>query len=122
MRLLGGYAGVGEPDPNLRDIKAFETILSADLFGDDIPPFLNHDDNTFHVVTYDGPAPSLLDGVTVEGGLSNGDDQDGAAIAQHGGQLAIESCTFRYNLAFRGGAIFTTVGSIALTRLRDETA
>jgi parallel beta-helix repeat protein/predicted outer membrane repeat protein len=34
--LKGGYAGVGEPDPNLRDIEGHETVLSGDLAGDDV--------------------------------------------------------------------------------------
>ena len=34
--LKGGYAGVGTPDPNARDIELYETILSGDLAGDDV--------------------------------------------------------------------------------------
>ena len=33
--LRGGYAGCGAPDPNARDVRLFETILSGDLAADD---------------------------------------------------------------------------------------
>jgi len=35
VSIKGGYAGFGQPDPNARDINAYETILSGDLNGDD---------------------------------------------------------------------------------------
>src|SRR3972149_5584392 len=35
VSLIGGYAGLGEPDPNIRNIQLYETILSGDLNGDD---------------------------------------------------------------------------------------
>jgi hypothetical protein len=37
MSLLGGYAGVRASDPNARDCKSYETILSGDLLGNDAP-------------------------------------------------------------------------------------
>ena len=36
VNLSGGYAGVLEDDPNIRDIELYETILSGDLKGNDI--------------------------------------------------------------------------------------
>ena len=36
VTLKGGYAGLGEPDPNARDIQLYETILSGDLNGNDV--------------------------------------------------------------------------------------
>ena len=35
VTLNGGYAGLGQPDPNARDIEFYETILSGDLNSDD---------------------------------------------------------------------------------------
>jgi len=32
---MGGYAGLGEKNPDARDVKLFETILSGDLLGND---------------------------------------------------------------------------------------
>jgi hypothetical protein len=74
VQLLGGYAGVGAVDPNLRDIVAYPTILSGDLAGDDVevrdPSKLANNptrsDNSWWVVNIAGPA--LLDGVTITGG------------------------------------------------------
>ncbi len=35
VALRGGYAGMGQPDPDERDVALYETILSGDLAGDD---------------------------------------------------------------------------------------
>ena len=35
VTLRGGYTGIAEPDPDARDVAAYETILSGDLNGDD---------------------------------------------------------------------------------------
>ncbi len=40
VALHGGYAGLGAPDPDLRDINSNATILSGDLNGDDDPQWL----------------------------------------------------------------------------------
>ena len=37
VAVRGGFAGVAAPDPNVRDVVLYETILSGDLAGDDIP-------------------------------------------------------------------------------------
>ena len=37
IAMRGGFAGIAAPDPNARDIVLYETILSADLAGDDLP-------------------------------------------------------------------------------------
>ena len=34
--LAGGYAGLGEADPNEWDVERYETILCGDLHGDDV--------------------------------------------------------------------------------------
>ena len=51
VALHGGYAGLGAADPDLRDIALYETILSADLLGDDEPGFGNNVENCYHVLT-----------------------------------------------------------------------
>ncbi|MEN6575806.1 MAG: hypothetical protein ABFD90_05630, partial [Phycisphaerales bacterium] len=37
MSLLGGYAGLAGEDPNARDIRSYQTVLSGDLLGNDAP-------------------------------------------------------------------------------------
>ena len=51
VAIKGGYAGYGAPDPNDRDVTAYETILSGDLAGDDGPDFANNEENTCHIIT-----------------------------------------------------------------------
>jgi hypothetical protein len=51
VSLKGGYAGLGEPDPNERAINKYETTLSGDLDGDDGSNFDDYDENSYHVVT-----------------------------------------------------------------------
>ena len=73
--IYGGYAGVFEPNPDLRDPQLFETILSGDLAGDDGPDFENYGDNSYHVVTASGTDhTALLDGLTVTAGNADGDE------------------------------------------------
>ena len=37
IAIYGGYAGCGAPDPDERDLRVYETVLSGDLNGDDVP-------------------------------------------------------------------------------------
>ena len=37
VAIRGGYAGLGEPDPDARDVELHETILTGDLLGNDDP-------------------------------------------------------------------------------------
>ncbi len=37
VAVVGGYAGWDKPAPNARDVRRYETILSGDLNGNDIP-------------------------------------------------------------------------------------
>ena len=37
VALKGGFAGLGASDPNARDIARYESVLSGDLAGDDVP-------------------------------------------------------------------------------------
>ncbi len=118
VRVIGGYAGIGASDPNLRDILAFPTILSGDLAGNDTdvraPDELadgpTRKDNSSIVVILMGSA--VLDGVTITGGhapvvhleeanldlaLSGG----GARVSGPGN--VIRDCVFRTNFASGGG-------------------
>ena len=46
VTILGGFAGLGAPDPDARDVDGFPTVLSGDLAGDDGPEFTNREDNS----------------------------------------------------------------------------
>jgi hypothetical protein len=104
----GGFAGHGQPDPDARDVVAYETILSGDLNANDLWSLLFRDDNSYHVVT--GPAsepPALLDGFTVTAGQADGPypHHYGGGLYNLGGKLDIVNATFRGNTAVWGGGI-----------------
>ncbi|MHC4474857.1 MAG: hypothetical protein ACYTEL_04385 [Planctomycetota bacterium] len=118
VTLKGGYAGDGEPDPNARDITNYETILSGDLDGDDVPvgdpcDLLSHPnraENSYHVVTGDGAdASAVLDGFTITAGNGNGAsgpaDAGGGLYSNDSTQVLL-NCTFVANSAGHGGGMF----------------
>jgi len=138
VTLKGGYAGLGEPDPNVRDVELYETILSGDLNGDDIQVDVeevadledfsdepSRAENSYHVVTGSGTDDSAaLDGFTITAGNANGpkgpkDDpykfQSGAGMYNISGSLIVANCTFTMNAAFNGGGIFNYDCSMTLT-------
>ena len=59
ISLMGGYAGYGEPNPDIRDIGLYETVLSGDLDGNDVQVLDLYDlldeptrgENCYNVVT-----------------------------------------------------------------------
>ncbi len=120
VSIKGGYAGYGQPDPNARDVHAYETILSGDLDGNDIDvndlwDLWNEptrDENSYHVVTgYQtdtmDATTDLLDGFTISGGNAN----DSSYPNKYGGGMFCNSdatlvnCTFTGNSARKGGGI-----------------
>ena len=115
--IRGGYAGFGEPAPDMRDIEMYETILSGDLLGNDIdvneawdvwrePSYV---DNSYHVVTGSGTnSTAELDGFTITGGCANDTVPDGtdngdvlltsgAGMCNDSGSPKVANCTFRKN-------------------------
>jgi len=109
--LKGGYAGIGEPDPDARDIKIYQTILSGDLNGDDGPNFTNSSENSYHVVTGSRTdATAILDGFIVCAGHADGSsfpDYCGGGMYTTFGNPTVVNCTFRGNYGFdRGGGMF----------------
>jgi predicted outer membrane repeat protein len=122
VAIKGGYAGFGEPDPDVRDINVYKTVLSGDLNGDDVevkdPCDLLTDpsraDNCYHVVTaieigYYGPdTNTILDGFTITGGNADGQEPDwelGAGGGMHNRHSfpAVLNCTFIENSARSSG-------------------
>ncbi|MCI0362778.1 MAG: right-handed parallel beta-helix repeat-containing protein, partial [Phycisphaerales bacterium] len=126
LTLAGGYAGVGAPDPDGRNIENFQSILSGDINGDDEPGFINNAENVYHVLTASGvDSSAVLDGFLVREGNANiGDDGlildggstttmlGGALFTESGGPI-VRSCQFTANWARFGGAIYAR-GAISL--------
>ena len=125
VTILGGFAGLGSLDPNRRDFALYETVLSGDLAGDDVPIADPCDlfreptraENSLAVVTAGACSRSaVLDGFTIRSG--NATRSARLDFAQRGGGLflsyygadccpSIRDCTFSGNCAYHGGAVFT---------------
>ncbi|MHC4416939.1 MAG: right-handed parallel beta-helix repeat-containing protein, partial [Planctomycetota bacterium] len=107
----GGYAGPGTPNPDERDIDAYQSTLSGDLAGNDGPNFTNYDENSFHVLTGSGTdTTAVLDGFTIRAGHANGPvwpalGTGGAGMLNNAGSPTVHNCTFVANWAqgFGGG-------------------
>lgn len=90
-RIMGGYAGVGATNPDLRDINAFPTVLSGEI------GTAAADDNCYHVVTGDASTiESVLSGLTITRGYAT-DGMEAGGIYQVGGSLVIEQCEIADN-------------------------
>ncbi len=109
VRIFGGFAG-GESSPDARPaFGTAESILSADLLGDDATGGSNAE-NSFHVVrTNSTDSTAVLDGFTCSGGRSNGsgtnNDRGGGILCVSGVSPTIRNCVFINNsCTFGGGA------------------
>jgi hypothetical protein len=106
----GGYAGLGQADPNARDVRAYQTILSGDLDENDGPGFVNNDENSYHVVLCSGAdETTVLDGFIITAGNADGSDpnSNGAGMYNIFSSPTLIDCTFIGNSAFwYGGAMF----------------
>jgi predicted outer membrane repeat protein len=103
VAVKGGYAGLGAPDPNARDIEIYRTTLSGDINGDDGPNFTNNEENSQSVV-YSNKTDStaVLDGFTITAGSGI----TGAGMYNVYGNPTLIKCTFTGNCAsFVGGGI-----------------
>ncbi|MHC4676812.1 MAG: right-handed parallel beta-helix repeat-containing protein, partial [Planctomycetota bacterium] len=106
VAIKGGYAGFGAPDPNARDICAYETILSGDLNGNDIGDLYDESraENSYHVVTGSGTdANAVLDGFIITAGNAYNDKcsiyDSGGGMYNHSGNPTVINCTFTRNTA-----------------------
>jgi len=115
--IKGGYAGFDEPDPDARDIKLYETILSGDLNDDDGPNFAKNDENSYHVVSViDDVADNILDGFLITGGNANSSDDDsiGGGMFNSFAVVVVTNCTFMQNSANKDGGAVYNEGCIAV--------
>jgi hypothetical protein len=126
--LRGGYAGLGNGDPNERDPARYVSVLSGDLKGDDVPVQTPEQllgeptrrDNSRHVVTIalgtclEGDA--AIDAFTIASGLDDVEadslaSEGGAGILILSGSLTLTDCTIRDNAARNiGGGMYATAG------------
>jgi parallel beta-helix repeat protein/predicted outer membrane repeat protein len=117
VSIKGGYAGIGAPDPNIRDIELYNTILSGDLRSNDIDIndvftlFVepSRSENSYHIVTgSDSNEMATLDGFTIVGGNANGTGIDGKGGGMYNklGSPRIKNCIFMWNSAVDGGGIY----------------
>ena len=104
VTIKGGYAGVGEPDPNARDVEQFETILKGDPDIDDETNFANYSGTGLHVIIGSWTDwTAVLDGFTITGGYAEG---EGGGMYNQGGTPTLIYCKFIRNFATCcGGAI-----------------
>ena len=138
VQLYGGFSPKkGAIDKNTRNPKAYESILSGDINGDDVDYFDQYEptetrsDNVTHVViaAYLDDT-SILDGFVITGGEAyNGNSSLSSCYHNRGGGLFIKSqvkysivdeenkygpivrhCTFRNNMASYGGGLFLWTG------------
>jgi predicted outer membrane repeat protein len=98
----------------VRDIEAYETILSGDLSGNDGPDFANNGDNSYHVANCSNTdANTVLDGVSITAGNADSSSSisDGGGVLIQAGSPAFNNCTFIGNMAQdNGGGIATYSG------------
>ncbi len=110
VSLYGGFAGF-ESSLDEREIDANPTILSGDFNGDDLPEFVNYEENARHVVTAINIGKgTAFNGFVVTSGYGWGSDY----LADRGGGMYIKNssfhvqgCAFTRNLAgsFGGGGV-----------------
>ncbi len=128
VTLAGGYAGAGAPDPDIRDVELFPTVLDGDLADNDLPVAVprwdrvtrdNYDwrwadpsrtDNSFCVVTLgtaDANLTTVLEGLSVTAAHSHDRGVSLYAYAgrtagvymEEGARALIRHCTFSSNTA-----------------------
>jgi len=110
VSIYGGYAGIGAPDPDERNVELYESILTGDLDENDGANW-NGGENSYHVVTGSGTEPNaVLDGFTITRGLA---DEPGTQPNSHGGGIyniggspTITNCTMTKNYARRGAPMY----------------
>lgn len=101
VTIKGGYAGLAEQDPNIRDIDLYETFLSGDIGVTDYKM-----DNSYHVVK--GANDVMIDGFTITAGFAS--DKGNPDLESNGGGMfnlnvspTVSNCVFVENTALNNG-------------------
>jgi len=126
FRLRSGVALYGGFPPNpadnsgfaIRNWRAYPTVLSGDLAGNDGPNFANNGENSFHVVLSINTDPTaILDGFTVTAGNANEGDplqcaptSCGGGMYNVGGSPTVRNVLFISNTAIVAGGMANVVG------------
>ena len=76
VTLAGGYAGLGAPDPDARDVELFLTTLSGDLLENDVPEDFpggaSYLENSLHITIGEfTDQTAVLDGFEITSGFNN---------------------------------------------------
>ncbi len=115
--LIGGYRGLaGRGSPDDRDPAIFESILSGDLLGDDFenPFYQAVGDNSYNVLLKTTSSLRTAEGLVLQSGAAGpglpGHKKYGGAFYGVGSTL-LRDCTFRYNRAQAGGAVYHVSGA-----------
>jgi len=118
VNIRGGYAGVNKSDPNARDVKLYESVLSGDLYGDDIEADDPYDlfdeptrsDNSWNVIkSTHNDANAVIDGFTITGGnflgrpFGGGSPLGGAGMLISSGSPTLIDCKFTRNVTGDSG-------------------
>jgi hypothetical protein len=123
VTIQGGFGGVGAPDPTLRDIARFATVLTGDLAGnDDSNEETRLLDNSAHVVTAKKVSKvssgAILDGLTITRGYNYASGGNGLRNLE--ASLMVRDCTFLDNRTGdgHGGGISNGTGYLRLENCR----
>ena len=118
VAVVGGFAGIGAPDPDERDVNLYQTILSGD-----IGILEEETDNCNHVVTGTGvTSTGVLDGFTITLGFAHfgawPQYVGGGMLIFGSGNPTIANCLFIDNAADSGGAIWVENAAMTATSTR----
>lgn len=122
VALKGGYAGLGQVEPEARDPGKFNTVLHGDLQGNDAPAFENYGDNSQVVVTsVHNDSTAMLDGFIITGGLG----WSGPGISCYDSNAVFADCTVIQNKSIGreggwGGGMYISGGTPKLTHCSFE--
>ena len=122
VTIKGGYAGCGKPDPNVRNVNLYKSVLSGDLAKDDVGGLddPSRNENSLHILTGDNTNSSaILDGFTITAGSPGMDPMlpspYGGGILIFYGSPTITNCTFTAHSGYAGAVCFLGECSPRLT-------